>query len=80
MFTGTVKFFSMEKGFGFISPEEGGADLFVHVSAVELAGLGTLSPGERIRYTPAADRRGRYAATDLSRNGVQNTVPRRASM
>jgi CspA family cold shock protein len=67
MFIGIVKFFSPEKGFGLISPVAGGCDLFVHVSAVERAGLGMLSPGERVHYTPSADRRGRYAATALRR-------------
>ncbi|MED5519224.1 MAG: cold-shock protein, partial [Pseudomonadota bacterium] len=50
MATGTVKWFNLTKGFGFIEPSEGGADAFVHISAVEKAGLTTLNDGQKIEY------------------------------
>ena len=62
---GTVRFYNSLKGFGFISPDGGGNDVFVHVSAIETAGLQSLSTGERIRYSTMADRQGRHAACDL---------------
>ena len=62
---GTVKFFNTEKGFGFIAPDHGGADMFVHISAVERAGFVTLSQGQRVSYAAEDDRRGRVSAVDL---------------
>ena len=59
--TGTVKFFNATKGFGFISPEGGGKDVFVHVSAVERAGLRTLSEGQRVSFDTEMDARGAKA-------------------
>ncbi len=59
--TGTVKFFNAVKGFGFISPEGGGKDVFVHVSAVERAGLRTLSEGQRVTFDTEQDQRGAKA-------------------
>lgn len=59
--TGTVKFFNAVKGFGFISPEGGGKDIFVHVSAVERAGLRTLSEGQRVSFDTEQDQRGAKA-------------------
>ena len=56
--TGTVKFYNSIKGFGFISPEGGGKDVFVHVTAVERSGLGTLNEGQRIAYDTEQDQRG----------------------
>jgi cold shock CspA family protein len=56
---GTVKFFNMEKGFGFISPESGDPDVFVHISAVEKAGLSSLTEGQRISFETEADRKGK---------------------
>ncbi|HVP84326.1 MAG TPA: cold-shock protein [Rhizomicrobium sp.] len=56
--TGQVKFFNSAKGFGFIAPEGGGKDVFVHVSAVEAAGLRTLNEGQRISFDVEADKRG----------------------
>ncbi len=50
MQTGTVKWFSDEKGYGFIEPSEGGADVFVHISAVQAAGMNTLREGQKISY------------------------------
>lgn len=63
--TGTVKWFNATKGFGFIQPEGGGNDVFVHISAVERAGLRTLSEGQRISFELAKDRNGKTAAADL---------------
>jgi cold shock protein len=66
MTTGTVKWFNTTKGFGFIQPEDGGQDVFVHISAVERAGLGTLSEGQRVSYELETDRRsGKQAAGQL---------------
>ena len=56
MAIGTVKFFNATKGFGFISPEDGAKDVFVHISAVERAGMGTLSEGQRINYDVVSER------------------------
>jgi cold shock protein len=56
--TGTVKFYNSIKGFGFISPEGGGKDVFVHASAVERSGLGMLSEGQRVGYDTEQDQRG----------------------
>lgn len=58
MTIGTVKFFNTSKGFGFIAPEGGGKDVFVHVSAVEAAGLRSLNEGQRITFDVEADKRG----------------------
>ncbi|HEY4123262.1 MAG TPA: cold-shock protein [Rhizomicrobium sp.] len=55
---GQVKFFNSAKGFGFIAPEGGGKDVFVHVSAVEAAGLRSLNEGQRIAFDVEADKRG----------------------
>jgi len=66
MATGTVKWFSSEKGFGFIQPDNGGQDVFVHISAVERAGLSTLRDGAKVSYEIETDRRGRPAATNLT--------------
>ena len=62
---GTVKFFNYDKGFGFISNEEGGADAFVHVTAVEAAGLPGLNKDERIRYELETGANGRTSAVNL---------------
>ncbi len=56
---GTVKFFDTAKGFGFIAPDSGGEDAFVHISAVERAGMGTLNQNQRVSYELEADKRGR---------------------
>jgi CspA family cold shock protein len=64
--TGTVKWFNAAKGFGFIEPESGGKDVFVHISAVERSDLGSLSEGQRISFEVERDRKtGRESATDL---------------
>lgn len=57
--SGTVKFFNSAKGFGFIAPDEGGKDVFVHATAVEAAGMGALNEGDRVRFEIEDDRRGR---------------------
>lgn len=62
---GTVKFFNTEKGYGFIAPEGGGNDAFVHISAVEAAGLGTLDRDQRVSYELEQDRRGKMSAVNL---------------
>ena len=64
MSNGTVKWFNSTKGFGFIQPEEGGKDVFVHVSAVERAGLRGLNEGQRVAYE-LQNERGRTAAVNL---------------
>ena len=61
MAIGTVKFFNASKGFGFVSPEGGGKDVFVHASAVEAAGMGSLSEGQRISFETQADAKGSKA-------------------
>jgi CspA family cold shock protein len=66
MATGTVKWFNSTKGFGFIAPDEGGNDVFVHVSALKRAGLGeTLNDGQKIEYELVAGRDGRMSADNL---------------
>ena len=68
--TGTVKWFNIQKGFGFIQPDNGGADAFVHISAVERAGLGTLNEGQKVEFELVADRRsGKMAADNLKTIG-----------
>jgi CspA family cold shock protein len=62
---GTVKFFNTDKGFGFIAPDEGGNDAFVHISAVERAGMTTLRQDQRVSYELEQDRRGKMAAVNL---------------
>jgi len=65
MATGTVKWFNATKGFGFIKPEDGGNDVFVHISAVEAAGLKDLQEDQPISYELVEDKRGRSLASDL---------------
>ena len=64
MATGTVKWFNSEKGFGFIVPDEGGKDVFVHISAVEQAGMKTLDEGQKLEYE-VQENRGKEAAGNL---------------
>jgi CspA family cold shock protein len=63
--SGTVKWYNPTKRFGFIEPEEGDTDIFVHVTAVEAAGLSTLQEGQKIQYELATGEDGRSSATDL---------------
>ena len=64
MNTGTVKFFNATKGFGFISPDQGGADVFVHISAVERAGMRTIVEGQKLSFEIVQDRRSGKSAAD----------------
>ena len=64
--TGTVKWFNIQKGFGFIQPDNGGADAFVHISAVERSGMSMLSEGQKLQFDLVADRKsGKMAAENL---------------
>lgn len=65
MTTGTVKFFNEQKGYGFIQPENGGQDAFVHITAVERAGMRTLRQDQRISYDLQQDNRGKMSAVNL---------------
>jgi CspA family cold shock protein len=66
MTTGTVKWFNAQKGFGFIQPENGDKDVFVHISAVERAGMSSLSEGQKVSYEIVADRKtGKSSAENL---------------
>ena len=66
MATGTVKWFNPAKHFGFIQPEDGSSDVFVHVTAVEAAGLTTLREGQRVEYELESDEKGKGSATGLN--------------
>ena len=67
MATGTVKWFNMEKGYGFIQPDEGGADVFVHISAVQASGLQKLDEGQKLSYELQEDpKKGKTAAVNLA--------------
>jgi cold shock protein len=66
MATGTVKWFNGEKGYGFIQPDQGGKDVFVHISAVERSGMNNLAEGQKVSYDVQADRRsGKESAENL---------------
>ena len=65
MKTGTVKWFNATKGYGFIQPDDGGADAFVHISAVEQAGQGGLNEGQRVKYELVQGRNGKTSAENL---------------
>jgi CspA family cold shock protein len=62
---GTVKWFNSTKGYGFIAPSEGDKDVFVHISAVERAGLGTLNEGQQVQYELARGNNGKFSAVNL---------------
>ncbi len=63
---GTVKFFNEDKGYGFIQPEDGGSDSFVHISAVQAAGLGTLNKDQRVSYDVERGKNGKESAVNLA--------------
>jgi CspA family cold shock protein len=65
MAVGTVKWFNVTKGFGFIQPDDGGADLFVHISAVQRAGLSRLDEGQKVGYDVFNGKNGKLSATNL---------------
>ena len=66
MATGTVKWFNATKGFGFIQPDDGGNDVFVHISAVERAGMGSLNEGQKLSFDSQVDsKRGKTSAENL---------------
>jgi CspA family cold shock protein len=65
MINGTVKFFNSTKGFGFIAPEDGSKDAFVHVTALEQAGIGTLVEGQKVSYDLESGRDGKSSAVNL---------------
>ncbi len=66
MANGTVKWFNPSKGFGFIAPESGGKDVFVHISALERSGLSTLADDQKVTYDLESGRDGRESATNLA--------------
>ncbi len=65
MITGTVKFFNANKGFGFIEPEDGSKDAFVHISALERAGISSLAEGQKVSYDLESGRDGKTSATNI---------------
>lgn len=65
MTPGTVKFFNTQKGFGFIAPDQGGEDVFVHMSALERSGVSSLSDGQKVKFTTALDKRKNKIAVDM---------------
>jgi CspA family cold shock protein len=66
MATGTVKFFNTSKGYGFIQPEEGGGDVFVHMTALDKAGISSLKEGQRVTFDVVEGQNGKEAADNLS--------------
>ena len=78
MTTGTVKFFNDSKGYGFIAPDGGGQDAFVHISAVENSGMRTLQQDQRVSYDLQQDRRGKMAAVNLKEAGPAGQAPEQA--
>ena len=66
MATGTVKWFNSQKGYGFIEPEDGSRDVFVHISALEQAGLGTLNEGQKVSFEVVSGRDGKSSAENLA--------------
>jgi CspA family cold shock protein len=69
MSIGTVKWFNPTKGYGFVAPDEGGKDIFVHISAVQKAGMRTLTQGEKISFEIESQKDGKTAAVNLARSG-----------
>jgi CspA family cold shock protein len=79
MTTGTVKFFNEHKGYGFIAPDEGGNDAFVHISAVERSGMRTLHQNQRVSYEMERDKRGRMSAVNIKDAGEPATAAQPAN-
>ena len=77
MTIGTVKFFNEQKGYGFISPEGGGQDAFVHITAVERAGMRSLRENQRVSYDLQQDNRGKMSATNIQ--PVEDNAPQAAN-
>ena len=69
MAIGTVKWFNVQKGYGFIQPEDGESDVFVHITAVQRAGLDSLVEGQKVNYERVQGRNGKYAADNLTLAG-----------
>lgn len=69
MAVGTVKWFNVQKGYGFIQPEDGESDVFVHITAVQRAGLDSLTEGQKVNYERVQGRNGKYAADNLAVSG-----------
>ena len=67
MATGTVKWFNGQKGYGFIQPDDGGKDVFVHISADERSGIGTLNEGQKVGFDLERGQQGKFAAVNLKR-------------
>ena len=65
MTIGTVKFFNVDRGYGFIAPEDGSKDAFVHISAIERAGIGSLSEGQKVEYELQQGQNGKSSAENL---------------
>jgi CspA family cold shock protein len=65
MSVGTVKWFNVQKGYGFIQPDDGSKDVFVHISAVERSGIGNLRDGQKVSYEAIRDQKGRLSAENL---------------
>ena len=80
MSTGTVKWFSAQKGFGFIQPDDGSKDVFVHISAVERSGMDNLREGQKLRYEVEQDRQGRASATNLNAGESSTKISRTSQM
>ena len=76
--TGTVKFFNASKGYGFITPDDGGKDVFVHVTAVERSGMGALTDGQRISFETEPDKRGKGPKAVELQIAASNTAAPRA--
>ena len=79
--SGTVKWFNATKGYGFIQPDDGSKDVFVHISAVEKAGLRSLYEGQRVSFTNERDRRGRFAGREPASGRIvsRHATPARAA-
>ena len=79
MASGTVKWFNTAKGFGFVQPDDGGSDIFIHISALNQAGLDSLNEGDKVNYELEQDRRsGKLAATQIVVTAQGTPQPRRA--